>query len=112
MRFYFKALIILITVVACFIILNTVRTEYLNVNISNSGKVQEFHNEEYNVWCIFTKVRAHKTIKDKLQTMLISLLNNTSTVITLNLITDSLSRFVAKDVLSNVRNSTGKDLKV
>lgn len=115
MRFYFKALSILIAVVLSIIILSSFWSDFFKKAVNNRetrNSPLTVKNEDYNVWCTFTKVRAHRTIKDKLQTLLISLLNNTSSVITLNLITDSLSRFVARDVIYNARNITGKDFKV
>uniref|UniRef100_A0A0A9WZ56 Xyloside xylosyltransferase 1 n=1 Tax=Lygus hesperus TaxID=30085 RepID=A0A0A9WZ56_LYGHE len=67
--------------------------------------------EEYNVWCIFTRVKEEQTsFRIKFQSMLVSLLKNTDVVISLNVITDVKSRYMARDVVENARITTGKYL--
>ncbi|XP_014290558.1 xyloside xylosyltransferase 1 [Halyomorpha halys] len=116
MRLYYKTLSILVCSVLFLICVYSLVIE-LQRNYSDGSSFQKeqlslHKNEDYNVWCIFTKVRTHKIIKDRFNRMLFSLLNTTSSVITLNLITDSSSRIIAKDIILNLKNSTGKDLKV
>ena len=113
MRLYYKTLSILLCSVFFLILIFPLGIELLNsFNEKTNLQISNLENEEYNVWCIFTKVRTHKSIKDKFNRMLLSLLNNTSSVITLNLITDSSSRIIAKDIINTLRNLTGKELKV
>jgi len=70
-------------------------------------------NETFNVWCIFTKVRDDQTaMKYKFRLMLSSLLRSTSSLVTLNILTDTLSKTVAQLVVLDCVNATGKDIKV
>lgn len=116
MRLYYKTLSILVCSVLFLICLYSLVIElqrnYSDVSLFPKEQFSIHRNEEYNVWCIFTKIRTHKVIKERFSRMLFSLLNTTSSMITLNLITDSSSRIVAKEIILNLKNSTGKDLKV
>ncbi|CAA9994074.1 unnamed protein product [Nesidiocoris tenuis] len=49
-------------------------------------------------------------MRGKFQNMLVSLLRNTDTVISLNVVTDVKSRYTARDVVENARTITGKYL--
>lgn len=51
-------------------------------------------------------------MRGKFQNMLVSLLRNTDTVISLNVVTDVKSRYTARDVVENARTISGKYLNV
>lgn len=125
MRHYLKILLLLLLTAVFLIIVyvfvtNSFFTEY------NLKRNEKYHliNEEYeenralnaqryNVWCVFTKLKkTERSLEYKLKNMLISLVNTTSLVINLNIVVDTSSRYVAKDVVNEILKITGKKFEV
>ncbi|XP_039278572.1 LOW QUALITY PROTEIN: xyloside xylosyltransferase 1 [Nilaparvata lugens] len=66
---------------------------------------------EYNVWCIFTKVKnMNSPLKFKFENMLSSILQYSSIVIILNIISDARSKYIVESVINKKINETGKQL--
>ncbi|RZF39036.1 hypothetical protein LSTR_LSTR008626 [Laodelphax striatellus] len=66
---------------------------------------------EYNVWCIFTKVKnMNSPLKFKFDNMLSSILQYSSIVIILNIISDARSKYIVESVINKKINETGKQL--
>lgn len=64
--------------------------------------------DEYNIWCIFTKVSSNIQMKHKFRRFFMSLLQHSSVLISLHLIIDGPSKIHAKEVLSSIRTHINK----
>ncbi|XP_014243230.1 xyloside xylosyltransferase 1 [Cimex lectularius] len=107
MRNIHKTLVVLLVFTTVVILLSFDRGE------TPHPERQRASTRDYNVWCIFTRVKqGHPTIKSKFERMLDSLLRTTGAVLSLNLVVDASSRYIAKDIVDAAKNNTGKYLKV
>uniref|UniRef100_A0A224XF65 Putative xyloside xylosyltransferase 1 n=1 Tax=Panstrongylus lignarius TaxID=156445 RepID=A0A224XF65_9HEMI len=128
MRHYHKVLLfLLLTAIFLIAVYVFITNCFLNENsLIKVTRNEKYHitNEEseldgrpeakvYNVWCVFTKLRGtERSLQNKFQNMLLSLVNTTSVIIKLNLVVDISSRYVAKDVVHLVQKITGKKIEV
>ncbi|GLH06590.1 Xyloside xylosyltransferase 1 [Gryllus bimaculatus] len=64
--------------------------------------------DEYNVWCIFTKVANNSPMKRKFERFAVSLISQSTVVIKLHLIVDDSSKTLAHEILRSVKKLTNK----
>nr|CAD7573940.1 unnamed protein product [Timema californicum] len=70
--------------------------------------VKHTKHDNYNVWCIFTKVTGNVPMKFKFKTFTRSLMEHSTVYIKFHIITDNSSRTIAEEIIEGLKISFGK----